>query len=206
MGAVYSVDGSLKFKSAQDVVAATQSFVASYSMARFSNTEFADLTGALQCIFTERGLRISSQSNTAVIFTSDFDASYGWESTMMDWFNDVASILSDGSSLKIYPDTGVDFGVVSGGTVNWNADDGATDKLGATEFVRYMYDNYPEIAFIEEEDGTGDNAGFVFMTFDITGFDVDTDFLVELQDLCEYAAISPRNKNSLVVMCEEDGE
>lgn len=50
---------------------------------------------------------------------SDFDASYGWEGVMMDAFEVIAPFLEDGSTIKIYPDSGVDKGIANGGAVIW---------------------------------------------------------------------------------------
>ena len=48
-----------------------------------------------------------------------FDASYGWESVMMDAFTIIAPFLQNGSEIKIYPDSGCDHGKVYAGKVKW---------------------------------------------------------------------------------------
>ena len=50
---------------------------------------------------------------------SCFDASYGWETVMMDAFDKIAPFLEDGSEIKIYPDSGRDYGYVDNGEVIW---------------------------------------------------------------------------------------
>ena len=50
-------------------------------------------------------------------FTSDFDASYGWEGMMDRAFAVMARFLEDGSLLVIYPDVGSRLLVVKGGNV-----------------------------------------------------------------------------------------
>ena len=50
---------------------------------------------------------------------ADFDASYGWESLMMDAFEVIAPYLADGSVIKIYPDSGCDHGTVRNGKCEW---------------------------------------------------------------------------------------
>lgn len=50
---------------------------------------------------------------------ADFDASYGWESLMMDAFEKIAPYLADGSVIKIYPDSGCDHGTVRNGKCKW---------------------------------------------------------------------------------------
>ena len=51
---------------------------------------------------------------------ADFDASYGWESLMMDAFEEIAPFLADGSVIKIYPDSGCDHGTVRNGKCEWD--------------------------------------------------------------------------------------
>ena len=48
-----------------------------------------------------------------------FNASYGWESVMMDAFDEIAPFLADGSSIKIYCDEGIDEAVVANGSSLW---------------------------------------------------------------------------------------
>lgn len=127
MGAVYTVYGDLTYKSDEAIVKATKDFINSTTSARFSDTDFTDLDGALVCIFTDRGLDIKSISSTAVKFASDFDASYGWEWVMQSWFNIVAPVLNDGSTLEIYPDSGKDMGIVKNGKVDWGVTDSSSD-------------------------------------------------------------------------------
>ena len=50
---------------------------------------------------------------------ADFDASYGWESLMMDAFEEIAPYLADGSVIEIWPDSGCDHGTVRNGKVEW---------------------------------------------------------------------------------------
>lgn len=50
---------------------------------------------------------------------ADFDACYGWESLMMDAFEEIAPYLADGSVIKIWPDSGCDHGTVRNGKCEW---------------------------------------------------------------------------------------
>lgn len=50
---------------------------------------------------------------------ADFDASYGWESLMMDAFEEIAPYLADDSVIKIWPDSGCDHGTVRNGKCKW---------------------------------------------------------------------------------------
>lgn len=50
---------------------------------------------------------------------ADFDSSYGWEGVMMDAFEEIAPYLTNGSVIKIYPDSGCDYGTIRGGKCKW---------------------------------------------------------------------------------------
>jgi hypothetical protein len=58
-------------------------------------------------------------STPAGYLYADFDASYGWESVMMEAFEDISPFLEDGSFIKIWPDYGCDYGIVENGTCVW---------------------------------------------------------------------------------------
>ena len=49
------------------------------------------------------------------IYENDFDASYGWECVMMDWFEVMAPFLANGSQMLIYPDEDYDKLVIKNG-------------------------------------------------------------------------------------------
>lgn len=50
---------------------------------------------------------------------ADFDASYGWESLMMDAFEVIAPYMADDSEIMIWPDSGCDHGIVRNGKCKW---------------------------------------------------------------------------------------
>lgn len=133
MGAVYDVEISLRYRTAADVVSATREFIDTYKRADFSGTPITDIASALQCIFTTRGLNVLSQSDTQLFADSSFNASYGWEGVMCDWFEFVATNLQDGSTMDVYPDFGHYVGVVSGGSVSWQDDVKSSTIKGSTE-------------------------------------------------------------------------
>ena len=56
-----------------------------------------------------------SQRGKFRIYENDFDASYGWESVMMEWFKVLAPFLKNGSELLIYPDSDYDKLVIKNG-------------------------------------------------------------------------------------------
>lgn len=53
--------------------------------------------------------------------TCGFNASYGWESIMMEAFEDIAPYLQDGVELNIDVDEGVDHAIVKDGRAVWTS-------------------------------------------------------------------------------------
>ena len=49
------------------------------------------------------------------IYDNGFNASYGWECVMIDWFEVMAPYLADGSQMLIYPDEDYDKLVIKNG-------------------------------------------------------------------------------------------
>ena len=49
------------------------------------------------------------------IYENDFNASYGWERIMMEWFEVLAPFLANGSQMLIYPDEDYDKLVIKNG-------------------------------------------------------------------------------------------
>lgn len=50
---------------------------------------------------------------------SGFDACYGWEGLMIDAFDELAPYLEEDSWIKIYPDSGLDYGRIKDSRVVW---------------------------------------------------------------------------------------
>ncbi len=151
MGAVYSVSLTLKFQSSQDIVDYTRNFISDFgTSATFDNSDFTDIAGALSCIFTERGLHIEQLTDTFAMCSSDFDASYGWESVMTDWFNYVAPVLQNGSEFKIWPDNGYYSGVVQNGKVIWG-------ELEEDDNLEYAIELINQYLIKEFDQGISDN-------------------------------------------------
>lgn len=55
------------------------------------------------------------QKGKFAIYESDFNASYGWERIMMEWFEALAPFLANGSQMLIYPDEDYDKLVIKNG-------------------------------------------------------------------------------------------
>lgn len=126
MSAVYSVEAKLAYDDEQAVVDALNAYIDEHhgNGVEFSLDEYYDkgisrdnLDGLIQYFITDRGFNITGPGE----YYSDFNASYGWETVMMEAFEAVAPYLRDGSRFEIYPDYGADIGVVENGEVVWDA-------------------------------------------------------------------------------------
>lgn len=58
--------------------------------------------------------------NGYIYYSDNFDASYGWETVMVNMFEEIAPYLKNGSQLDIYPDNehivyGIENGQIKGG-------------------------------------------------------------------------------------------
>ena len=123
MGACYSTRVYLLCDNDDLLVNATKNFVREYGdSAVFPNIGIVDLTTAIQVIFTKRGLYKTEEKirkyyhlDEDRCWESDFDASYGWEWVMIEWFKYVAPYLKDGSELYIAPDSSWDELVIKDG-------------------------------------------------------------------------------------------
>ena len=124
MGACYTVRVYLLCHDDSFLVNATKNFVKAWGgEAVFPEIEIVDLTTALQVIFTKRGLYKTDEDTRIECYhfpedrcwESDFDASYGWEIVMVEWFKYVAPYHVDGSELYIAPDTDWDELIIKNG-------------------------------------------------------------------------------------------
>ena len=122
MGQTYSVYLQLRIKDADglkkaltDKIARGEEERTNYSLEHYQSigVDTNTLEGLLQVFFG--GWNAGLNEYSLGDFTSDFDASYGWESVMMETFDAMAPFLEDGSCLKIYPDTSYDLQVVENG-------------------------------------------------------------------------------------------
>ena len=85
---------------------------------RMKGFDFDKIWDLMSVFFCGWGERLVETADKKWLY-SGFDASYGWEHVMMDAFEDIAPFLEEGSEIKIYPDSGLDHGVVENGKVKW---------------------------------------------------------------------------------------
>ncbi len=80
--------------------------------------DFDNIWDLMSVFFCGWGEKLRETANKDWLY-SCFDASYGWERVMLDAFEKIASYLEEDSEIKIYPDSGCDYGYVKNGEVIW---------------------------------------------------------------------------------------
>ena len=114
MGACYSVMLKVNLTNEEGAIKALNEHIANDTRAEYSTdgrdtNTFDGLMNVLlvDCMTYEKG--------RFKYYESDFDASYGWEGVMMEWFDIMAPFLMDNSKLLIYPDSSYDELVIRNG-------------------------------------------------------------------------------------------
>lgn len=91
---------------------------AHYALETYANigvttTTFDDL---MRILLAEIQYPVSiTQNGEFTVYDNGFNASYGWESVMMEWFDVMTTFLADGSELLIYPDEDYDKLIIQNG-------------------------------------------------------------------------------------------
>ena len=124
MGACYSVELKVKVLDEQGLVKALNEHITNdtgvnYSLDRYAEqgitTEtFDDLMRIFFAGWKHQEVTITPK-RIYTYYENDFDASYGWESVMMEMFEVITPYVKDGSELTIYPDEDYDKLVVRNG-------------------------------------------------------------------------------------------
>lgn len=118
MGACYSVILKVNLTNEDGAVKALNEHIAndtrtSYSIDKCKTDTFDDLMNLLLAGF--RTNVITYEEGKFKYYESDFNASYGWEGVMMEWFEVMTPFLKDNSTLLIYPDSDYDELVIRNG-------------------------------------------------------------------------------------------
>ena len=125
MSAVYTVYAKFDYDDEEAVIARLNDYIDTHHGQGmvFSLDEYSEkgiprdtMSGIMQYFLTDRGFQQDGPGE----FQSEFNASYGWESVLIDMFEYVADLLEDGSRLEIYPDNGSNLMHVEGGRAVWD--------------------------------------------------------------------------------------
>jgi len=111
MGACYSVTLKVDLVDEHGAVKALNDHMANDKRAVYNTTGIATNTfdGLMQSLLADHQHKVTMwQVEEFRCYENDFNASYGWESVMLDWFEVMAPFLGDCSTLLIYPDSDYD--------------------------------------------------------------------------------------------------
>lgn len=125
MGACYFVKLKVKVLDEQSAIKVLNEYIKrsshrirfnleEYAKRNITTETFDDLMRIFLADHTYDKVEIT-QKRIYTYYQNDFNASYGWESVMMDMFDVIAPYVQDNSELLIYPDTDYDKLVVRNG-------------------------------------------------------------------------------------------
>ena len=123
MGACYSVYLKVNFIDEEGAVKALNEHMTNdtgtdYSLEKYANIGVTPDTfdGLMKILLAETQREVTIfEHGRFTIYENDFDASYGWEAIMMEWFEVLAPFLKNDSKLLIYPDNDYDHLIIKNG-------------------------------------------------------------------------------------------
>lgn len=123
MGACYSVTMKVNVVDEKGAVNALNHHIASdarthYALEKYANIGVTTATfdDLMRILLAEIQHPIDiTQNGNFKFYENDFNASYGWECVMMEWFGVMTPFLADGSELIIYPDEDCDELIIKNG-------------------------------------------------------------------------------------------
>lgn len=101
MGQTYTVELNLNIKSEPELVKRSNEYFRAIDVA--DKEEFINLNTADEVL---RSVFPNLHAWGGARYSADFDASYGWENVMYQWFKAVAPALKEGSTIEVWPDSG----------------------------------------------------------------------------------------------------
>ena len=123
MGACYSVVLKVNVLDMPGAIKALNEHIVNDTSADYSLDEYAEQGIATETFDDLMKILLADlqhgifvhQKGKFTIYESDFNASYGWERVMMEWFEVLAPFLVNGSQMLIYPDEDYDKLVIKNG-------------------------------------------------------------------------------------------
>ena len=123
MGACYSVEVKINVLDMPGAIKALNEYIINDTSADYSLDEYAEqgiktetFDDLMKILLADlqQGIFVYHEGKFT-IYENAFDASYGWERVMMEWFEVLAPFLANGSQMLIYPDSDYDKLVIKNG-------------------------------------------------------------------------------------------
>ena len=123
MGACYSVELKVNVLDVPGAIKALNEYIVNDTSADYSLDENAEqgittetFDDLIKILFADLQQPVSIyKQGKFTIYINAFDASYGWERIMMEWFEVLTPFLANGSQMLIYPDEDYDKLIVKNG-------------------------------------------------------------------------------------------
>jgi len=146
MGAAYLVNAKLKIKDPEKFVADSKKALLKED---WWDDEYKEAIEHLGNVKDVMAFLLAAKQHTAryvkkddfILYTSAFDATYGWEGILDTWFNDVVDDLYDGSYLLVDGDERAWENVVRNGKVK-SPDRKKQSYKDRTKFENFYLDEY----------------------------------------------------------------
>ena len=120
MGACYSVELKVNIKDEKGVIEALNNHMNNDTSAVYNYTTVETFDDLMRVLLADHQRKVDIYKEKKwCYYENDFDASYGWERVMLEWFEVMAPFLSNGSKIIICPDDGIDEVVVRDGKCIW---------------------------------------------------------------------------------------
>ena len=116
MGACYSVELKVNIKDEKGVIEALNNHMNNDTSAVYKNTVTETFDDLMRVLLADHQRKVYIYKEKKwCYYENDFDASYGWERVMVEWFNVMTPFLGNGSTLVIYIDNDGDEFVIKDG-------------------------------------------------------------------------------------------
>ena len=118
MGQTYDVYCTLKSKNESETIRLMNEYIDQNEgkgvIFSLENSDRETLEGLMKIFITDRQFQVEERLN-GIKYSSGFDASYGWETVMLEMFKYISESLEDESEIVIYPDSGRDRIIIKNG-------------------------------------------------------------------------------------------
>jgi hypothetical protein len=123
MGACYSVKAKVSLTDEAGAINALNEHIKKSEGVNYSLDKYAHIgvtpdtfDGLMKILLAEHQQEVSiTKKRKFTTYDNCFNASYGWEGVMMEWFYILAPFLANGSEMLIYPDEDYDKLVIKNG-------------------------------------------------------------------------------------------
>ena len=104
MGQVYSVELILKYKDEKAVIQAAKDFIESSNADFVKNYGYDSVDSVAKTVLVAHQNMFTKEDEG--VYESDFNATYGWEGLLSEFYDALKPFLKRGSKITVCPDSG----------------------------------------------------------------------------------------------------